>query len=56
MAVAFSIVLEGSKSDNLTKTRQNPKLPQNLRLISLLSTTGELFENSSKDTLRKITY
>jgi hypothetical protein len=36
--------LDGSKSDNLTETNKDPKLPQNLRPISVLPTTGKLFE------------
>jgi hypothetical protein len=37
-------ILEGSKSYNSAKTWQGPKILQNLHPISLLSTTGELFE------------
>jgi hypothetical protein len=36
--------LEGSKSHNVTESQLEPKFPQNLRPISLLSTTGKLFE------------
>jgi hypothetical protein len=44
MAIALSIILEGSKDDSLTKSVKDPKLHRNLRQISLLSTTGKLFE------------
>jgi hypothetical protein len=41
----LSKALEESKSHNDTETGKDPKFPQNLRLISLLSTTGKLFKN-----------
>jgi hypothetical protein len=41
--VQFSKSLEGSKGHNLTETLCGPKIPSNLRLISLLSTTVKLF-------------
>jgi hypothetical protein len=35
--------LEGSESGSLTETSKDPKFPQNLRPISLLSSTGKVF-------------
>jgi hypothetical protein len=37
----------------LPKSDKDPKFPQNLRPISLLSTTGELFEKVILKTLQK---
>jgi hypothetical protein len=37
--------LEGSKNHNLAKLGMDPKFPQNLGTISLLSKMGKLFEN-----------
>jgi hypothetical protein len=43
-AVPFSKTLEGSKFITLPKPANDPKLPQNLCPISLLYTTGKLFD------------
>jgi hypothetical protein len=43
-SVALSIVLEGSKVTALPKPGKDLKVPQNMRSISLLPTTGKLFE------------
>jgi hypothetical protein len=43
-AGSFSKSVEGSKVITLQKPDKDPKFPQNLRPISLLSTSGNLFE------------
>jgi hypothetical protein len=45
--------LEGSKIHNATETHKDLKLPQNLRPISLLPTTGKLFEKVIFEFLKK---
>jgi hypothetical protein len=45
--------LEGSKNHNVTKPGKDPNFPQNLRPISLLSTTGKLFEKVILKILQK---
>jgi hypothetical protein len=44
LAVPFSKSLEGSKIITSPKPGKDPKFPLNLHPISLLSTTGKLFE------------
>jgi hypothetical protein len=43
-AISFFKSLEGSKIITLPKLGKDPKFPQNLSPISLLSTTEKLFE------------
>jgi hypothetical protein len=45
--------LEGSEIKTLPKTGKDFKFPQNLRPISLLPTTGKLFEKAILEFLRK---
>jgi hypothetical protein len=47
--------LKGSKNHNSAKPDKDLKFPQNLRLISLLSTTGTLFEKLISRTIQKHT-
>jgi hypothetical protein len=49
----LSALWKEAKIITLQKAGKDPKFPQNVRLISLLSTTGKLFEKLSLRTIQK---